>query len=69
MKKCSYLRSSCIRETPQVVFSFRYLNIQLKPAITTSKRTAKKCRYKQIVITPEEILRVEILSEPTKMCC
>ena len=43
-EKCSYLRSSYIRETLQVVFSFRHLNILLKPAITTSKRTAKKCR-------------------------
>ena len=40
--------TSCyyIRETLQVVFSFCYLNIQLKPAITTSKRTAKKMSLK-----------------------
>ena len=50
-EKCSYLRSSYIRETLQVVFSLRYWNIQLKPAFTTSKRTEKKkslkanCRY------------------------
>ena len=43
--------SSYIRETLQVVFSFRYLNIQCKPAISTPKRTVKKvslkanCRY------------------------